>query len=71
MPQDSVTYTDFINKELVQFAKYDETPALLVADSSWFSGENHMKLDSKIMLYNITKASGRLGKVPPCERSEN
>ena len=29
--QDSVTYTDFINKELVQFAKYDETPALLVA----------------------------------------
>ena len=31
MLQDSVTYTDFINKELVQFAKYDETPALLVA----------------------------------------
>lgn len=26
--QDSVTYTDFINKELVQFAKYDVLRAI-------------------------------------------
>ena len=25
--QDSVTYSDFVNKELVQFAKYDESLA--------------------------------------------
>lgn len=28
--QDSVTYSDFVNKELVQFAKYDETLATLI-----------------------------------------
>lgn len=54
MLQDSVTYTDFINKELVQFAKYDETPALLVAALIHPDSVGRtMKLDNKIMRYNI------------------
>lgn len=53
MLQDSVTYTDFINKELVQFAKYDETPALVAALIHPDSVGRTMKLDNKIMRYNI------------------